>query len=60
MKSILLKLEGLEVNLGGKKILNGISLEIRKGDQWVILGASGAGKTVLARTWRGSIFFREP
>jgi len=58
MEPILLELEGLEVNLGGKKILNGISLEIRKGDQWVILGASGAGKTVLARTLAGKHFFQ--
>ncbi|MFI5124691.1 MAG: ATP-binding cassette domain-containing protein [Chitinophagales bacterium] len=58
MDSTILKLEDVEVSLGGRKILREISLEIRKGEQWAILGPSGSGKTVLARTLAGQHFFQ--
>lgn len=32
--------------LGGKKVLNGIDFEIERGETFVIVGASGAGKSV--------------
>jgi molybdate transport system ATP-binding protein len=58
MESSVLKLENIVVSLGGKEILNGVSLEIRENEQWAILGASGAGKTVLAQTLAGKYFYK--
>jgi len=57
MHSTMLKLENVEVSLGGVKILAGISLKIGKGEQLAVLGASGAGKTVLAETLGGRHFY---
>ncbi|HEU65050.1 MAG TPA: ABC transporter ATP-binding protein [Chloroflexi bacterium] len=44
----MLKLETLEVSYGGKKILDGINLELQNGESLAIIGESGAGKTTLA------------
>jgi len=44
----MLKLEGLEVSYGEKKILHGIDLELKDGESLAIIGESGAGKTTLA------------
>jgi molybdate transport system ATP-binding protein len=53
MDSVLLQVENLSVNIQGKEILKDISLDIRRGEQWVILGAAGSGKTILAHTLAG-------
>jgi molybdate transport system ATP-binding protein len=58
MESPLLELENIEVALGGRNILDGVSLSILPGEQWAIIGASGSGKTVLAHTLAGKYFFR--
>jgi molybdate transport system ATP-binding protein len=58
MNDTILKLENVEVSLGGRKILDGIELEIGKGAQLAILGASGSGKTVLAETLAGRHFYK--
>jgi len=54
----LLKIESLSVNIYGKEILRNISMEINKGEQWMIVGGAGAGKTVLAHTLAGNHAFR--
>lgn len=44
-----IELKGLKKNLGGKDVLRGIDLEIRKGETLVIIGRSGEGKSVLLK-----------
>lgn len=42
----MIRFEQVTKQLGNKKVLNGIDYEIRKGETFVIVGASGAGKSV--------------
>ncbi|HVY75872.1 MAG TPA: ATP-binding cassette domain-containing protein [Puia sp.] len=58
MGSLVVKLEQVEVGFGGAVLLRDISFEIRKGEQWAVVGSSGSGKTVLANTLAGNYFFR--
>jgi branched-chain amino acid transport system ATP-binding protein len=44
---ILLKIEDLHLSFGGVKVLNEISLAVKKGDIYSIIGPNGAGKTSL-------------
>lgn len=43
----LLAIRDLWVRRGGRRIIEGLSLEIRRGSPFAILGASGSGKTTL-------------
>ena len=45
-----LKLENFNVEIGSKKILNNINLEIKKGDVVAILGPNGHGKSTLLKS----------
>ncbi len=45
----LIKLEDLHKSFGSKKVLDGLNLEIDKGESLVILGGSGTGKSVLLK-----------
>lgn len=45
----LIKLEDLHKSFGNKKVLDGLNLEIDKGESLVILGGSGTGKSVLLK-----------
>ncbi len=45
----LLKVENIEKTYDGKKVLNGISFEMEKGNTKVIIGPSGTGKSTLLR-----------
>lgn len=42
-------LRGLRKSLGGREILRGINLNIRRGENLVLLGSSGGGKSVLLK-----------
>lgn len=45
MKEIILKVDNLQKSYNDKKVVNGISFEVKKGEIFGILGPNGAGKT---------------
>ena len=45
----MIKIQSLHKSFGGNKVLQGLSLDVEKGESLVILGGSGAGKSVLLR-----------
>ena len=49
MAETLLKIENLTKEYEGQKILDGIHLEVKKGDVLVVVGPSGCGKSTLLR-----------
>ncbi|WP_147533158.1 ABC transporter ATP-binding protein [Bacillus marasmi] len=51
--SVLLKLENVETYIDQFHILQGVSLEVKKGEVTVLLGRNGAGKTTTLRTIMG-------
>jgi len=63
---MLMSISGLSVAYGPIKALDGVSLEVAKGEIVSIIGANGAGKSTMLRTvagllkpLRGTILFRE-
>jgi phospholipid/cholesterol/gamma-HCH transport system ATP-binding protein len=52
---VLLRFDGVTVIFGESPALDDVSLELRKGDTVVLLGAAGSGKTVLLKTGLGLI-----
>lgn len=58
MDSAFLAIKQLCVNINGKEILHDISLEINKGERWLIYGEAGAGKTALAHCLAGNHAFQ--
>jgi branched-chain amino acid transport system ATP-binding protein len=49
----MLKLNNIETFIGQYHILQGVSLEVKKGEVTVLLGRNGAGKTTTLRTIMG-------
>lgn len=49
----LIKLDNITVRVGNRWLFNGLSWQINTGENWVIWGANGVGKTTLARTLAG-------
>ncbi|WP_434614187.1 ABC-F family ATP-binding cassette domain-containing protein [Arthrobacter sp. A5] len=53
VKDVLCRVEGLAKAYGEKLLFNDLSLEIRRGNRIVVLGANGSGKTTLLRVLTG-------
>ena len=51
--STVLSVSGLRVERGGTVILRGVNWRVERGQHWVILGASGSGKTSLLSALTG-------
>jgi Fe-S cluster assembly ATP-binding protein len=51
--SMLLKIENLVATVGGKKVLNGLSLEVGAGEVHAIMGPNGSGKSTLGYVLAG-------
>lgn len=49
----MLKIENLQAEIEGKKILNGINLEVKPGEIHAIMGPNGAGKSTLSAVLAG-------
>ncbi|CAH2560216.1 Fe-S cluster assembly ATPase SufC [Cardinium endosymbiont of Oedothorax gibbosus] len=49
----MLTIEDLHVSIGGKKVLNGINLQVYAGQVHAIMGPNGAGKSTLAAVLAG-------
>ncbi|HCK79009.1 MAG TPA: iron ABC transporter ATP-binding protein [Actinobacteria bacterium] len=50
------RLDGVSVLRGGLRILDGLSWQVREGEQWIILGQNGAGKTTLLEVLSTGIY----
>jgi len=52
----LITLRDCNVVLGGRRVLRELDFELRRGDRCLLVGANGAGKTLLLKLLRGDIW----
>lgn len=53
--NIAIAVKNLEKSFQGRKVLDNVNLDVRKGETFVIMGGSGSGKSTLLRIMAGSI-----
>ncbi len=51
----MIKVEGIHKTFNGEKVLEGVNLEVRKGEVMALIGRSGTGKSVLLRHMMGLV-----
>ena len=51
----LIRVRGLTVDFGGPPVLEDVDVDVRRGEILAIVGASGAGKSVLTRSVLGLV-----
>ena len=51
----MIKIENLEKSFGKKRVLCGVSFEVRDGETLVIIGSSGTGKSILLKQIAGLV-----
>lgn len=54
-KKEIIKVKNLKKKFGDRQVLNGVNLEIYKGETFVIMGGSGCGKSTLLRHMIGAL-----
>jgi Fe-S cluster assembly ATP-binding protein len=50
---VILRVQGLKANIDGRKILDGLDLEVRAGEVHAIMGPNGSGKSTLSQVLAG-------
>ena len=54
-REVVIRVRGLEVGFGERLVMNGLDLDVYRGEVLGFVGASGAGKSVLTRTILGLV-----
>lgn len=48
-----LTVSGLDLDVGGRRLIEGLSLRVERGERWAIMGQNGSGKSTLCRVLAG-------
>ncbi len=53
MDNVKISIRNLKKSFGRKKVLDGVDLDVKKGESLVVIGGSGTGKSVLIKCIQG-------
>jgi len=54
VKDVLCRVDGLGIDVGDRTLVDGLDLEVRRGDRVVVTGSNGSGKSTLLSVLEGS------